>query len=80
MAIRDRNIPNSHDMPRDLPLWCCGYSSIRGRWKMSDPSESAVIKLMGYAHGFMYPDFIHLTRVEAQVILQALERLADLSV
>ncbi|BEL38406.1 hypothetical protein Isolate57625_17610 [Mycobacteroides abscessus subsp. abscessus] len=35
---------------------------------MSDPSESAVIKLMGYAHGFMNPEYIHLTREEAQVI------------
>lgn len=47
---------------------------------MSSPSESAVIKLMGYAHGFMNPEYIHLTREEAQVILQALERLADLNV
>ncbi|WP_204250382.1 hypothetical protein [Mycobacteroides abscessus] len=47
---------------------------------MSDPKASAVRKLMGYANGTINPGYIHFTQEEARVVLQALERLADLNV
>lgn len=47
---------------------------------MSDPTASALRKLIGYANGSYHPEYIHFTQEEAQVLLRALERLADLSV
>ncbi|SHX89693.1 Uncharacterised protein [Mycobacteroides abscessus subsp. abscessus] len=46
---------------------------------MSDHA-SAIRKLMGYANGSYHPEYIHFTQEEAQAVLRALERLADLNV